>query len=248
EIKEERLSFQKILEILTHSNEENEIVRKVVEERKVNTKDFWKLYGKLAREKEKNAYLRRDRELLLSEHSRLQKENRKLGQRSKSFDQRVDTLLKFKEERMKWQSQTLSGKEKQIAELQQKISSLYQFIEEVPHYRLLKKVYSLGERELSAKNLKINDGDILLISDPNSYSEQALKQLNGKDLIIVSLVKISRVIQQKFPTAMLAPEDLISSNEHFALIKPEVLQEKLSEKVILDKMVKEYQEERKREK
>lgn len=249
-MKEEELNFNLIKDILTKPAEENKAIQRVLNEESITKRDFLRLFDKLKDEQMKNALLSQQLGELNHQLRVLEIANKKLGKSKDNFDQRVGTLLKFKEDRIKLLDNELRKAQGLAAELNQKIISLFGFMEKIPRYRLLKKLDSLGEKELSGKMnvLKINDKDVLFVTNPNSYSEQALKQLEGKDLIIVSLEKINRVVRGRFPTAVLIAEDLIASNEYFALVKPEVLQEKLSRKVKLDEMVNEYKEERKKEK
>ncbi|MEK6938378.1 MAG: DUF460 domain-containing protein [Nanoarchaeota archaeon] len=247
-LKEEELGFQVIKEILLKPNEENKIIQEVIQEEKITKNNFLQLFSKLNSSKKENEVVRERIRRLHQELNQLRKENLILSKKSGNVERRVDSLFKFKEERLKWQEREIGKKGQSNEQLQQRIGFLHRFIEKVPRYQLVKRLDSLSLKEFEIKDkiLKIDEGDFILLKDPNIYSEQVIEKIIDKNITLCSLEKISNFLKSKFATVALSATDIINSTEYFVLVKREVLQQKLAEKDIINEVVKEYQEKRKR--
>ncbi|MFH0701241.1 MAG: DUF460 domain-containing protein [Candidatus Woesearchaeota archaeon] len=247
-LKEEELGFQVIKEILLKPNEENKIIQEVIREDKITKKNFLQLFSKLNSSKKENEVLRERIRRLYQELNQLRKENLILSKKSGNVERRVDSLFKFKEERLKLQEKKIGRVEQNGEQLQQRIGFLHHFIEKVPHYQLVKRLNSLSLKEFEEKNkmLKIDERDFILLKDPNIYSEQVIEKLVNNDITLCSLEKMSKFLKSKFATVILSSTDIINSTEYFVLVRREVLQEKLTEKDMINEVVKEYKEARKR--
>lgn len=246
-LKEEELGFGVIKELLTKPGEEGKIIQEVIREDKITKKNFLQLFSKLSSSKKETEFLRERIKKLYQELNQVRKENLILSKKSGNVDRRVDSLFKFKEERLKLQEKEINRTTQNAEQLQQQINFLHHFIEKVPRYQLVKRLNYLGLKEIEEKSivLKINEGDFILLKDPNVYSEQVIEKLVNRNITLCSLEKLSKFLKGKFATVALSPADIINSTEYFVLVKREVLQEKLAEKDIINEVVKEYREGRK---
>jgi len=241
------MHFTKIYDILTKPASEHKIVGQVVGDNKITKKDFLHLFEKLSYFKEKNTFLDKNIEELKQQLQMLRSQNRSLQKRSASFNQKIDILFKFKEERMKYQTQEIQKQQKNAHALRKKVKSLFQFMGVIPQYQLVKKLPTLGQKEFFEINpvLSIADKDIILVENPDIYSEQILKELMDKGIIILTYKKPGKVIRFRFATALISSEDLIEENEHFALIKAELIEKKINREDVIDTIIREYKENRK---
>ncbi len=242
----EDLHFSMIHEILTKPSVESQVMQRAVLQNRITKKDFLALYAKLNQLRAEKQQLERSMQEMREKNSLLAKEKGMLSRKSTDFDRKVDTLFKFKEERLKLQAEELKQQEEIIAHLQQKIKQLHQFIEKSSGLQLVKKIATLGAKEFEDAHSLINirHGDVLLVENPEIYSEKVVQMLQEQGIMVLSHRKGSKFISSTFISAHTKPEDLIMENEHFALIDKTFLEEKFDRKAMVEKIVKEYQEDR----
>lgn len=242
----EDLHFSMIHEILTKPSIESQVMQRAVLQNRITKKDFLALYAKLNQLREEKQQLERGIQDMRDKNGRLAKEKGMLSRKSTDFDRKVDTLFKFKEERLRLQAEELKQQEDIITELQQKIKQLHQFIEKSSGLQLVKKLPTLGAKEFEEAHsiINIRQGDVLLVENPDIYSEKVVQMLQEQGIIMLSHRKGGKFISSAFISAHTKPEDLIMENEHFALIDTKLLEEKLDKKEMVENIVKEYQEKR----
>ena len=242
----EDLHFSMIKEILTKPSVESQVMQRAVLQNRITKKDFLALYAKLNLLREEKQHLQRDMLEMRDENNKLATEKGALSRKSTNVDRKVDTLFKFKEERLRLQSKELKQQEEIIAHLQQKIRQLYSFIEKSQTLQLVKKLPTLGAQEFEEAQSIINicHGDVLLVENPDIYSKKVVQMLQEQGIIVLSHRKGGTFIHSAFICAQTKPEDLLLENEHFALIDRKILEEKIDKKEMVDKIVKEYRENR----
>lgn len=245
-IKEE-LNFTTIKDLLTKSSEETAIVRKAVQEEKLTKANFLRLYQKLADSKAEKYQLQNRLTELKKELNNVSKVNRFLEQKKNNFNVRVDTLFKVKEKRLRTQEQNQRLLIERIQKLERQNDQLHSFIEQSSRLQLLKKLDNLGQAEFDQKNqvLKIKPSDVLLIKEPQIYSEHVLNLLQQKEVLLISDQKMPKLLQQRFSTANLNAAVLANENEYFALLPRQELDKALAKKVVIEKIIENYKEERK---
>lgn len=245
-IKEPDLSFNVVKELLL-PEEENKIVREVILEERITKKNFLQSFAQLSQSKKNEELLHNKIKELYKKINERNKENSFLNKRNSNVEGRIDRLFKVKEDRLNFLEQRFKAELKRNEQLRQEINYLYHFIERVPRFQLLKKLDSLTQKEFEEKNkvLEIKEGDFLLLGDPNTYSEKIIVGLLNKNITLCSTQKISKFLKSNFATILLSLGDLVHSNQYFGLAKVELLRQKLSEKEMLQEVIKEYQESRK---
>ncbi len=241
----EKLHFWMIKEILTRSSIESTVMQRAVLHHKITKKDFLALYGKLNQLRMEKKSLERKIQQLHEKIEELIKEKGSLSQKSTDFDRRVDYIMQFKEKRLHLQTKELQQQRDLISQLQQKIRELYSFITQTTKLQLVKKLPTLGFQEFEDHNIiNIGRGDFVLVQDPQVYSQKVLELLQERGVVILSFRKPSKVISSTLVTAQVAAEDIALENDYFCLIKLPVIQQKTEKKNLVDKVVREYKDER----
>ena len=241
----EDLNFVLIRDVLTKPEIEHAIMNEVVQENKITKKNFLSLYGQWSTLKAEKEFLEKKGRQQQERIRSLQKANVRLHQQSSQVERRIAALFKFKEERIKNLDTSLRRENQDSRRLQQHLQSLYSFIPHTAQYQLLKKLPSLTLPIFRERNklLQVQPGDVLLVRDTATYSQQVLDELSNKDIIITSPQKISAVLKEKFLTAVL-PEPFPQENEYFALTGKGLVEEKIKQQDLIGKVVKEYRETR----
>ncbi len=242
------LPFNIIKDILTKKSVETEIIQPVIKEDKITKTDFLRLYSRWSEMKEEKIKLENKLNLLNQELARIKRDNLYLDKKSSNFNHRVDQLLSFKEERLKIQSKELEKQKEIIRGFSKEIEELYRFMAKIPEHQLLKKLDNFSQNEFNQKNnlLDINVNDFLLVNNPNNFSEEVLKEITEKNIVIVSLTNPGKTIKERFLSTTIFPEEIVFENEHFALVENEVIEKRINQKDFIEKLITEYQRERER--
>lgn len=193
---------------------------------------------------------------LVEENARLRKENTRLADKAAYLDGKMRELLKkinnlsekkaggiikFKNKKIEFLNQEISGQKKEIMRIRQELKSTTTLLLETRHKVMAKKLKTLGWEEVSKT---VQDGDILVVDDVNSFSDRSLQLLKQK---------VSVIIYRKPPTKELLKRGFLFVNaahiplretETLAFIDKEALERERKKKDMLSTIVREYQEER----
>ena len=193
---------------------------------------------------------------LVEENVRLRKENTKLTDKVAYLDGRMRELLKkmnnlsekkagdiikFKNKRIEFLNQEISGQKKEIARIRQELKTTTNLLLETRHKIMAKKLKTLGWEEVSRT---VQDGDILVVDDVNSFSDRSLQLLKQK---------VSIILYRKQPTKELLKQGFLFVNaahipmqetETLAFMDKEALERERKKKDMLSTIVREYKEER----
>ena len=148
-------------------------------------------------------------------------------------NERVGSLFRFKEERIKSYSNMLKEKDFQISALKQQIMDVGNVIMDSKNYCILKKIRNLGYLEYEHKKitLKIEDGDILLVDDPNIISRRTLEEIKDKISKIVCEKPMSRKTEDILSAAVISADRLqIHDFGQFAAVRKEALDREIDKK------------------
>ena len=162
-------------------------------------------------------------------------------------NERVGSLFRFKEERIKSYSNMLKEKDFQISALKQQIMDVGNVIMDSKNYCILKKIRNLGYLEYEHKKitLKIEDGDILLVDDPNIISRRTLEEIKDKISKIVCEKPMSRKTEEILGAAVISAEKLqIHDFGQFAAVKKEALDREIDKKSVFRKIIISYKKEK----
>ena len=244
------LSVREAVEIIEEpEKEEIKIIKEVVEERKLKEKDFLVLYKKF-KESKKDISLLKKQNLKLSDEMKAIKRDYEYmfkQMRRSQLDKKMQSLLDFKERRIKSFDNQLKKKQDEIKSMQNEVTTLLYFLSNLNSSVLLKKLDNLGLREFWKKKdfLNIRQGDILLVKDPDIFSEKAINDIKGKVDIIFYKKPVSKKVQSKLPFVFISVNDVnIEENEYFGILAMGEFEKVKGKKSFLSKIVEDYKKER----
>jgi len=160
-------------------------------------------------------------------------------------DDELKTLVQYKEKNIHGLIRELRRKDERIAEKDSKITKLYHFFSLLHSYRLVKKLKNLGsELENLQSLLNITHKDIILVDNPNEISQNTIDFLEGKVSVIIHKKLVSNKIQ-RLPFIFISASKLtLIEEKHFALVNKKELTASIDHKLMLKKIVTDYQEKR----
>ncbi len=241
----EDLSFPLIKDIVSLSTPEHKIIEQAIIDQKITKRDFLHLYQQCSFLKKENLCLsKRIKELEAAERSARKKAGL-FQRRSLNFNQRIDAVFKFKEERIQVYDKNIKQLNSLIDSLRKKEEKFNKIIAQAGNSLIIKRIYSLSLKEFEEKKQLLNfqEKDYLLVEHPEQFSDQVLEKLKIMGVIIASTKQIPQVIKKDFSTVQLEKEDLFMDVEHFALLKPDILDRKMKRIDIKD-ILEEYKDER----
>ncbi len=229
--------------------QEIKIIKEVVEEKKLTEKDFLILYKKFKEARRDVSLLKEQNVKLKIQLTNLSKDYEYMfKQISKSqMDKKMQSLLEFKEKRIKFFDSELKKKQNEIKCMQGEITTLLYFLSRVNSSILLKKLDNLGLREFEKKKniLNIGEGDVLLVKDPDIFSEKAINEIKGKINIIIYKKPVSKNVESRLPFIFINGSTLsIEEDEYFGVTSRKDFEKIKSSKGILHKILQDYREER----
>jgi uncharacterized protein len=156
---------------------------------------------------------------------------------------RMNRILRLREKGIK-------ALDRKLKEAEEANLRLRWFISEIGEKALLKRMANLGYDELLKRNkiVKIREGDMLLVENPNIYSRKALDLLKGKVGVIVCKEKVTSDIGNDKDFMLLdASRIRLEEERDYALAdKQDIERQKKDHNLVLG-MFERYRESRKRE-
>ena len=218
--------------------------------------------AKEARADKRLSIMERENEILRSYVGKLlgriknaEKERRKIAKSGKqdsraALQKKSDEKEKNRSELLIKLQRMLNEKDRQLASLAQKQQQLNRIL--ASGGAVVKKLKSLGFEELKQKNdlLEIGENDVVLVENPDSFSEKTLDYMRERNVTILTRKKISpavaRILRDAGLTAMTAEGIITMEAENFAAADRERLEEarkKLGSRNIFG-LIENYKEER----
>jgi len=227
---------------------ESQVIKKVIEEKKLDEKDFLRLYSRLNSYEKENYLLKKQRDHLINEIKSIKdKYNYLLENINKlKTDKKSQELINFKEKRIHSFGREIKNKEYEIAQLHNEIRRLYFFISDLNNNYVVKKLDNLGYAEFEKKGMLLNiqNNDILMVNDPNVINERIIEQIKDKVHIIIHKTDISKKTKE-LPFLFINSKRLrVIEDKYFALVNKKDLNREKSQINLLDKVVKDYKKER----
>lgn len=221
---------------------EARIIKKVVEEKKLNEKDFLELYNKLKSAEQDNTVLKKQNNLLLDQ---LKKKEAQAPKKIKAPKVKPDEKLKFKNQKIDFLSRQLSEKERQSKAKDKELQEFNSILSEINNKLVVKKLRNLGWSEFQAKKSKIQQGDVLLVDDPAEFSQKTLEELKG----LVEIIVHKKDIPKKFLDLGLVfvnARDLgqFEETKFFAFVNKGSFEEARRNRDLLKNIIKAYKSER----
>ncbi len=129
--------------------------------------------------------------------------------------------------------------------LSEQISISHSMLSNLDGKLLLKKTEDLSWEECSKYEIK--DGDILLVNNPNVFSEKAIALIKEKVPVIIHNEPISQKLRDRIDITLLsAVQFQMMQNEQFALVEKRQFEKQVKEANILVSVIDKYRKERAR--
>ncbi len=237
-IKEE-IAIKTATYLLEHRDEPTNIVKQVVEERKINKKDFLTLYAQL-KEKEKTISLLKQQNISLAEETN--KANKKTPI---DIPKKLKKNIEHKDNLIDGLNQRITFLETAIRNLSTDLTYSQKMLQNANSSVILKKLENLGASEYSFKNkhLNIQENDILLVDNPNIVSKKVIEKL--KPLIQFVIYRNPPRKNLDLPFILLdAREFALNETNFLASIDKKEFEKVKNKAPILKDIIEQYRKER----
>jgi len=222
-------------------------VREIIKEKGVEEKISFLLNKKLKSLENANLMIRRQNAGLKKKLKRMQERQRILIKKAESLvpDKKARELLGFKEKRIISLDRELNEKDKKINELNDEIKNLNSMILNIENNVLAKKLDNLGYNEFLTKNnvLNIKKGNVLLVDNPNIFSEKTINALKNRVDAVVSKKKVNRGLRENLD--FIDSTNLkITESRLFAIIDRKGFEREKGKVNLLAKVIQDYRKSR----
>ncbi|MBI2647604.1 DUF460 domain-containing protein [Candidatus Woesearchaeota archaeon] len=237
-----RISIKTALSIIENKNGEDRIVGKVIVEKKFDEKDFLKLYEKL-KKYEKEVYTLKK----YNTHFKNKIMNLEKVQNIKNKNSNTKTI-DFREKRIRFLESRLKSEDKVIMQLKAEIERLNYIISGINKFYILKRLDTLSINKFNLKNktLNVQNNDILLVNNPNIFSDEVVLLLKNKVFIIVYKENINKKVENALPFIFINTKNLkIEEYKYFGLVEKKLFESEKSKIDWVRKIVEDYKKEKK---
>ena len=238
-----RVSIKSAVSIIEKKDDDSRIMEKVIVEKKLNENDFLRLYNKLKRSENEIR--------LLKTYNRNLKDAIKYFEKNKiKKDKSVideEKMLDFREKRLFSLNGEIRQKNRKIEHLEDLIRQFNFVISGINNCIILKKLDTLGINELNFKNkiLNIQKNDMLLVDDPNIFSNEAIGLLKDRIFIIVYRKQISKKVEESLPFVFIDAKRLvIKEDKYFGYVEKKHFEIEKSRLNWVKKIVEDYKREK----
>ena len=244
------ISIREAVDIIeSPGKEETRIIKRVVEEKKLDQSDFMSLYRQIKNYEKENCLLKRQNNNLKSYMGNLEKEysSKNTAISKDEIDKKIQKRLLLKENSIRFLGKELGYRDAKIRKLLDGIKSLNSIISGINRLAILKKLDNLGSEEFNKKKglLSIAKGDILMANNPNIISRDVAELLKNFVEIIVTKIPPSGKIRQEYDFIFVDYKNLkVEETELFAFIPKEELKAELESKDALRYVIDEYKKKR----
>jgi predicted RNase H-like nuclease (RuvC/YqgF family) len=234
-----KISIKNAVAVAEKKDEPSKVIDKVISEKKIEEKDFIRIFDAL---KKSESEIR----ILKEYNNRLNNEIKKI----KSAPKRLITSKNapdFRERRILSLENSLLAKQKELEKFRGIVQRLNSFISRINDFYILKKLDSLGITEVEHKNkiLNIRKNDILLVEDANIFSQKSVDMLKDKVDVIVCRAPISKKIENDLPFIFLNASKLkINEDKYFAFADKKQLEMEKDKSGWVKKVIEDYKREK----
>ncbi len=237
-----QISIKSAVAIIEKKEYEDKVMEKVVAERKLDEKDYLRLYNKLKDYEAQLKHLRNYSNGLINRISELEKTKNKTSS-AKANKKTAD----FRENRIKSLENHIRVKDKELEHLRKLLRKFNNILANVNDHYILKKLDNLGVKEFDFKNrlLNIRKNDIILVDDPNIASEDVVEFLKERVFVIVNKKPVSRKIDNRLPFILIDSKNLnIDEDKYFGFVDKKQFESEKNKIDWVRKMVEDYRNEK----
>ena len=207
-----QISIKSAVGVIEKKEEPDKIMNKALIEKKLEEKDFLKLYYKLKDHEMQVKYLRNHNNSLKKKVGALERMQNKENH-AKMGNKTAD----FRESRIKSLENALKAKERDSEQLRVLLRKFNKILSNISGYYILKRLDNFGAKEFDFKNklLDIKKNDILLVYDPNIISEEVIEFLKDKVFVVVNKKPISKKVEKDMPFVFISSKSLNIDEERY---------------------------------
>lgn len=237
-------------EMLTQPEQkEAKIIKKAVEEKKLDERDFLKLFNELKKSEQDMKKIKQQNSLLQNAVLKANKEMLFYRQKSEKMPAAkipAGDKLKFKENKIHFLDWEISKRDQAVSALKAEIKKLHSALANINNKIVAKKLRNLGWNEFLQKKdiLQLKKGDVLLVDDPNEFSDKTITQLKGVVDIIITKKEIGKKLEELGFVFINSDMVQIEENDCFAFVNKGSFEEARRNKELLKKIIENYQKQR----
>ena len=235
------ISIKNAVAIIEKKEEPDRIMEKAVAEKKLEEKDFLRLYNKLKDYEMQLGYLRNYSNKLKNRINDLER------MQNKEQHARRGNTVDFRENRIRSLENALKAKEKELGNLESLLMRLNNILSNINNYYILKKLDNFGAKEFEFKNklLDIKKNDMLLVDDPNIISPEVIEFLKDMVFIVVSKKQVSKKIWNSLPFVFISSGSLsIDEARDFGFVDKKQFEAEKRKIDWIKKIVEDYKNEK----
>jgi len=222
-------------------------VKESIKEKEVTEKRSSPLYKKLKILENANMLIKRQNVELKKKLKKMQEKQRILIKKIDTIipDEKAKELLEFKEKRIISLDRELKEKNRKINELNDEIKNLNSMILNIENNVLAKKLDNLGYNKFLIKNkiLNIKQGEVLLVDNPNIFSEKTINALKNTVDVVISKKKVNKELRENLD--FIDSTNLkITESRFFAIIDKNDFEREKGKLNLLARIVQDYRKSR----
>ncbi len=237
-----QISIKSAVDLIERKEEPDRIISRVLVEKRLEEKDFLKLYNKL---KDSERQIKHLRDYANSLRKRSNEFERMLNKENvaKTGNKTSD----FRENRIKSLENALKAKERNLEQMRGLLRKFNNILSNINGYYILKKLDNFGAKEFDFKNrlLDIKKNDIIYVDDPNIISEEVIEFLNDNVFIVVNKKQVSKKIEKDLPFVFINSKSLsIDEDRYFGFVDKKQFEAEKSKIDWIKKIVEDYKNEK----
>lgn len=243
------ISIKHAAYILEHPEKEDAaIVKKVIEEKKLEQKDFFILSNKLRTAERENDFLKEQNKRLARQMKLANSTYDSLARKASAMqpDKKSQELLSNRDKRIKIFGFEMMKKDSEIGKLKKEIMELNGILSQSNNSYVIKKLDNLGMHEYERKKgiIRLTKGDFLLVHEPNIFNERVVSLLKG-GIKAVCHVKELSAQAKNLPFVFLDCSGVrLHESAYFAIADKKDIDCLFQKSNMIEKVIAEYKEKR----
>jgi len=242
------ISLRNAIDIIEKpEKEEVRIIKRVIEENKPNKSDFIRLYNRLKLCEREILFLKKQNINLKNSIKDTENRYNRLLRKTndQKFDEKAEKLISYKEKRILLFDSKLKEKDDELNYMKENSGKLDYFLANMGNFYFAKKLKNLGSSEFNEKSavLGIRDGDMLLVDDPNTISENVISMLKGRIGVILHKGAASEKTKG-IPGFMFIDCKPDFETRHFGFVKKEAIDKEIKKINLISKVIEDYKKEK----
>jgi len=239
-----QISIKKAAKLLEPSEKKIKIEKEIIQPKQRNPN---LIYTRLRTALKDISLLRRYNQRLKNKIKKLKEKNKALLNKTRILvsDTKLTKMLEFKEKRILFLDQELKKKDREIKIKEEEIAKLNKFLSKLNENFVAKKLINLSWAEFKLKHnlLNIQESDILLVHDPNQYSNKVVEKLKDK----IKFIIVNKDLNSKLslPFVFIPAKNLrIEENKYFALVNKDDFNKEKGRINLLFEIIESYKKKR----